>query len=190
MEVAEEYRRQAALLIRAIPLVAKETSFALKGGTAINLFLRDLPRLSVDIDLTYLSIADRGRDRTKGVCRLRPQPQPPHGRSPGSSASGCRAGIRARLCRNDGPTRHARRVVLDELYKTREEFIADLVGRMPGEHRKFLLSFEEGEPEWGLLDVPHAEQLPAIQWRLHNLAKIDKTKRDQLAEELRKALQL
>jgi hypothetical protein len=84
----------------------------------------------------------------------------------------------------------AQPVTLDELYKTREEFIADLVGRMPGEHRKFLLSFEKGEPEWGLLDVPHAEQLPAIQWRLHNLAKIDKTKRDQLAEELRKALQL
>ena len=33
--------------------------FALKGGTAINLFYRDLPRLSVDIDLTYLPIKDR-----------------------------------------------------------------------------------------------------------------------------------
>jgi predicted nucleotidyltransferase component of viral defense system len=33
--------------------VAAETCFALKGGTAINLFVRDMPRLSVDIDLTY-----------------------------------------------------------------------------------------------------------------------------------------
>ncbi|MGA2435406.1 MAG: nucleotidyl transferase AbiEii/AbiGii toxin family protein, partial [Bryobacteraceae bacterium] len=59
MPVAELYRRQAALLIRAIPLVATETCFALKGGTAINLFVRDMPRLSVDIDLTYLPIAGR-----------------------------------------------------------------------------------------------------------------------------------
>ena len=60
MPASELYRRQAALLIRTIPLVAAETCFALKGGTAINLFVRDMPRLSVDIDLTYLPIADRG----------------------------------------------------------------------------------------------------------------------------------
>jgi Nucleotidyl transferase AbiEii toxin, Type IV TA system len=39
--------------------VAEEGCFALKGGTAINLFVRDLPRLSVDIDLTYLPVAGR-----------------------------------------------------------------------------------------------------------------------------------
>ncbi len=59
MPAAELYRRQAALLVRALPLVAVETCFALKGGTAINLFVRDMPRLSVDIDLTYLPVADR-----------------------------------------------------------------------------------------------------------------------------------
>ncbi len=59
MAVSEQYRRQAVLLVRTIPLVAEETCFALKGGTAINLFVRDMPRLSVDIDLTYLPIADR-----------------------------------------------------------------------------------------------------------------------------------
>jgi hypothetical protein len=42
------------LLVELLPLVARESCFALKGGTAINLFVRDLPRLSVDIDLTYL----------------------------------------------------------------------------------------------------------------------------------------
>ena len=45
---------QVDLLLEVLPLVSKEKSFALKGGTAINLFVRDLPRLSVDIDLTYL----------------------------------------------------------------------------------------------------------------------------------------
>ena len=42
-----------------LPFVAKETCFALKGGTAINLFIRDMPRLSVDIDLAYVPIQDR-----------------------------------------------------------------------------------------------------------------------------------
>jgi len=45
--------RQAELLLRVLPSVNEEEVFALKGGTAINFFFRDLPRLSVDIDLTY-----------------------------------------------------------------------------------------------------------------------------------------
>jgi hypothetical protein len=59
MAFAEIYKRQVVLLIRVLPLVTEEACFALKGGTAINLFVRDLPRLSVDIDLTYLPVAPR-----------------------------------------------------------------------------------------------------------------------------------
>lgn len=59
MAFSEIYSRQVTLLVQTLPLVAKESCFGLKGGTAINLFLRDLPRLSVDIDLTYLPIAPR-----------------------------------------------------------------------------------------------------------------------------------
>lgn len=55
----ESYAAQVALLVRILPHVGDEPIFALKGGTAINLFYRDLPRLSVDIDLTYLPIKDR-----------------------------------------------------------------------------------------------------------------------------------
>lgn len=55
----ERYAAQVALLVRMLPEIAEEESFALKGGTAINLFIRDLPRLSVDIDLTYLPVAER-----------------------------------------------------------------------------------------------------------------------------------
>ncbi len=55
----EIYRRQVALLLNVLPEVAKEEIFALHGGTAINLFVRNMPRLSVDIDLTYLPIEDR-----------------------------------------------------------------------------------------------------------------------------------
>lgn len=53
------YYKQVQLLIRVLPLVATETCFALKGGTAINLFIRDMPRLSVDIDLVYLPMHER-----------------------------------------------------------------------------------------------------------------------------------
>jgi len=53
------YREQVTLLLRILPIIAREEAFALKGGTAINLFVRDLPRLSVDIDLTYLPLGDR-----------------------------------------------------------------------------------------------------------------------------------
>jgi Nucleotidyl transferase AbiEii toxin, Type IV TA system len=59
MPLLDRYRQQVALLIRTLPFVAKEPDFALKGGTAINLFVRDMPRLSVDIDLTYLPVQDR-----------------------------------------------------------------------------------------------------------------------------------
>lgn len=59
MAFSEQYRRQVALLLRVLPYVAAEDCFALKGGTAINLFVRDLPRLSVDIDLVYLPVAPR-----------------------------------------------------------------------------------------------------------------------------------
>ncbi|HEY3332964.1 MAG TPA: nucleotidyl transferase AbiEii/AbiGii toxin family protein [Capsulimonadaceae bacterium] len=53
------YYRQVQLLIRVLRIVSTETCFALKGGTAINLFVRDLPRLSVDIDLVFLPLEER-----------------------------------------------------------------------------------------------------------------------------------
>ena len=59
MDRNSPYYRQVQLLVRLLPIVATESCFALKGGTAINLFIRDLPRLSVDIDLVYLLLDDR-----------------------------------------------------------------------------------------------------------------------------------
>ena len=55
----DAYRAQVDLLIRCLPAVAQVSEFAVKGGTAINLFHRDMPRLSVDIDLTFLPVTDR-----------------------------------------------------------------------------------------------------------------------------------
>lgn len=59
MPFRDQYQAQVRLLMRLLPIVAREACFALKGGTAINLFVRNLPRLSVDIDLMYLPVHDR-----------------------------------------------------------------------------------------------------------------------------------
>ena len=53
------YAQKVELLLRLIPIVMEEYVFAIHGGTAINLFLKDLPRYSIDIDLTYIPLADR-----------------------------------------------------------------------------------------------------------------------------------
>ena len=59
--MTNSFSDQVRLLVEILPHVAKEECFVLKGGTAINLFIRDLPRLSVDIDLAYLPIQGRNQ---------------------------------------------------------------------------------------------------------------------------------
>jgi len=59
LESSNTYYKQVQLLLEVLPLINNESCFALKGGTAINMFVRDMPRLSVDIDLIYLPIEDR-----------------------------------------------------------------------------------------------------------------------------------
>lgn len=83
----EQYMRQVELLVRTLPFIARHNAFALKGGTAINLFYRDMPRLSVDIDLVYLPIEDRettlkGIDATLERIREDLQPQSPRCHGP------------------------------------------------------------------------------------------------------------
>ena len=53
------FYQQADLFISLLPYMTKDTGFALHGGTAINFFVRDMPRISVDIDLTYLHVSSR-----------------------------------------------------------------------------------------------------------------------------------
>jgi hypothetical protein len=289
MPTAELYRRQAALLVKAIPLVATETCFALKGGTAVNLFVRDMPRLSVDIDLTYLPIADRRAslkeidaamrriaDRIgRGIPGARVNPSTLSGENfvaklivqadgvqikievtpvlRGSARTEDRFGfaeiqvvsfpdlyagkIVAALDRqhprdlfdvrdllaNEGINDDLRKafivyllshnrpmaevlapirldisaefargfagmtetlVTLDELLQAREDVITGIVGNMPAEHRRFLISIKRGEPDWALLNLPGAEALPAVRWRLKNLARLNATKRAALLARL------
>ena len=306
MPADEHYRRQVALLVRTLPLVAQEKCFALKGGTAINLFVRDMPRLSVDIDLTYLPVADhedslrdidaamhkiadsieaslpstrvhkstlQSEEAVKAVNKLvvrddrvqikvevtpvlRGCVYAPEEKAV-SDAVEEQFGFAAiqvvsfadlyagklvaaldrqhprdlfdvqDLLSNEGidePLRNAfivylishnrpmaevlaptRRdisdefargfvglaevpVTLDALVQTREALIAEIVGRMPDAHRRFLLSFKKGEPDWSLLDVPHAKTLPAVRWKLENLSRMEAQRRAKLTAQLEEVL--
>lgn len=295
MPIADGYRKQVELLIRTVPFVAAETEFALKGGTAINLFLRDMPRLSVDIDLTYVPIADRatslaaidagmkriGDAITKGIIaaqvnasqpgeenyttklivraddaqikievtpvlrgcvyepamkRVSPGVEDQFGfaEMPVLNFADLYAGkIMAALDRqhprdlfdvrdllaNEGIDDMLRKafiiyllshnrpmsevlapqrrdisaeyrrgfegmveqpVSLDELLKAREDLIADIVGKMPEQHKHFLVSVKRGEPDWSFLDLPGAKNLPTVRWKLENLAKLSAEKRSKL----------
>jgi predicted nucleotidyltransferase component of viral defense system len=300
MPFSESYRKQVALLIRVIPIVAEETCFALKGGTAINLFVRDTPRLSVDIDLTYLPVqsyaeslaaidAAMGRIATQVKAKIakstvaegqpgsrthllvradgattkidvtpvlrgtihdtetktvteKVEQQFGFAEIPVLSFADLYAGkIVAALDRqhprdffdtrdlyeNEGVDdalrsafivyleSHARPVhevltarrkdmtldykrdfigmteeaiTLKELVEEREILITDIVGNMPGDHKKFLLSFERGEPDWKLIGLPKAAELPAIKWRQQNLDSLPKERRAELVASLEKVL--
>ena len=55
-----DYVDTVRLLLAIAPTVFASGRFAMKGGTALNLFVQDMPRLSVDIDVVYV---DHGSDR-------------------------------------------------------------------------------------------------------------------------------
>jgi predicted nucleotidyltransferase component of viral defense system len=301
MAFAEIYKRQVALLIRVLPLVTEEACFALKGGTAINLFVRDMPRLSVDIDLTYLPVAPRPQSladinaamkrvaggikaalpdaqiteastentvvkltvRSRGVqikievtpvlrgcvfepemISVKPAVQEEFGFAEARivSFADLYAGkIVAALDRqhprdlfdvrdllaNEGISDDLRQafvvyllshdrpmsevlaptliniesafkhgfsgmtrdpVELADLLAARKSLIDSVVGGMSPDHRKFLVSFERGKPNWDLLGLPNAADLPAVRWRQQNLDKLPANKRALLVARLEKVL--
>jgi hypothetical protein len=69
-------------------------------------------------------------------------------------------------------------VPLEELLATRETLIADIVGKMPNDHRRFLVSFEREKPDWTLLGLPGAAALPAIKRRQQKLSKLTAEQRN------------
>lgn len=62
----KRYFETVQLLLDVAPLIFRGGDFAMKGGTAINLFHRDMPRLSVDIDVVYIH-GDRVREEALGA---------------------------------------------------------------------------------------------------------------------------
>lgn len=79
-------------------------------------------------------------------------------------------------------------VALEALLEAREALIAAIVGEMPEAHRRFLVSFERGVPEWPLLGVLAAQELPAVRWRQQNLDRLSPSDRAKLVAELERLL--
>lgn len=306
MPFKDQYRKQVALLVRILPFIAKEDCFALKGGTAINLFYRNMPRLSVDIDLTYLPVQSRqdslamiegalkriaemagsgspAEDITEGTPNKEGAVTKLFARGNGVQVEievtpvlrGCVFAPERRIVSpiveeifgfaemqvvsfadlyggkivaaldrqhprdlfdmrdlliNEGINDDLRRafivylishnrpmhevitarrkdisqeyernfagmtnepVALEELLAAREATIEAVIGNMPDNHRKFLISFERDDPLWpllGLENIRNIAELPAIRWRQQNLDKLDKKVRSALVTELERVL--
>jgi hypothetical protein len=288
-----EYLETARLLIQVAPLVLVDDQFGLKGGTAINLFLRDMPRLSVDLDLVF---TDHTIGRNEAIARInaavrdaadrlrarRLEVYVPGAGSDGETKLMVRSGAaevkveintvmrgtvhRVRrasltplardtlladieipvlasedvyggklvaaldrqhprdlfdvmeLFKHEGITPGIRRsfvvylvshnrpvhevlfpelrdiqmdyernfigmtsqpTELAELLETRDRMINELHAGLDANERRFLLSLVTAQPEWELLGIPHVSELPAVRWKLQNLARLQRERAEQ-----------
>ncbi len=303
MEANNPFTEQARLLVSLLPSVAKQPCFALKGGTAINLFVRDMPRLSVDIDLAYLPLEDRdaslaGIDTALGEITADIERHIPRAEVKASVLKG--TGKRLKLLVRQGDTNvkievsqvlrgsvypaedrqlsaraektfgfarmpvfsfedlyagkicaaldrqhprdlydvywllqhegiderlknafmvylmgHNRPMVellapqpqdivplyrkelegmtyepvgLEQLRETLPRLVCEIHAAMIDADRHFLLALKQGTEDWQNFPMPEAAQLPAIQWKMLNLARMNPVKRRQAAAKLEKAL--
>ena len=82
-------------------------------------------------------------------------------------------------------------VAFDELLAVRERLQAELPAALSPEHRRFLVSLVEAEPNWNVAPCLHLAEMPAIRWKLENLRKLkgsNPTKFRQQSDELKKRL--
>ena len=297
------FSSQVRLLVSVLPFVAKEKCFALKGGTALNLFIRDMPRLSVDIDLAYLPIEEREtslneidaamkRIKTQIISAfisadvsesllpktdkcirltvkhnntqikievtpvLRGSINPPMVKniSPNTEAKYgtvsmqllsfddlyggkiCAALDRQHprdlfdihyLLQNEGMTislkntfmvyllSHPRPIAellaprikniealyekefegmtlepisLETLVQARLDLVKQIHEHLTDEDKAFILSVKSTEPKWKMFAYPEAKNLPAVKWKLHNLSKMQRSKRKEAAKKLESIL--
>ena len=75
----------------------------------------------------------------------------------------------------------------DDFERTREQLVKEIHSKLTEEDRLFLMSFKEGLPDWKLLNVKNAKELPAVRWKLQNIKKI-KLENPQKHEEMLRAL--
>ena len=81
-------------------------------------------------------------------------------------------------------------VPLAALEQAREDLIAGLHAALTMEDRRFLMSVKAGAPDWTLIGLPNAAQLPAVRWRLQNLDLLPADRRQALADRLQEVLEL
>lgn len=74
-------------------------------------------------------------------------------------------------------------VDLPQLLAARERMVHELQSGLDADERRFLLTLVAGRPEWSLLGIAHAEHLPGIRWKLHNLAQLERKSPRKFAEQ-------
>ena len=171
----EHYVDQVRLLLRVPPDIAAEEVFALKGGTAINLFFREMPRLSVDIDLAYLPVDEREkslRDIDETLKRIvaaigKRNPGVEAQRIAGGGNNDTRILVREGAVRVKVETSPVNRGTVCAPVTKRTS--ADIAERLTGDISTFLLRLHDAEPDFDLLGLPDAVNLPAVGWKLLNL---------------------
>ncbi|MBN2037287.1 MAG: hypothetical protein JW768_11140, partial [Chitinispirillaceae bacterium] len=83
-----------------------------------------------------------------------------------------------------------RPVTWEELAATRDRLVSEIQNKLTEDEKNFLVSMKQGEPQWGLLGLPGVERLPALQWKLENIRKMDKAKRAAMLKKLKAALKV
>lgn len=207
----QAYLETVRLLLSVAPVIFQKPGFALKGGTAINLFLRDTPRLSVDLDLVY---PDHQPSRDEALRAIRQHPRDLFDILQLYEHGGLTEGIvECFVCYLAGHNRPVHEVLfankinispafanefegmtkepvsLDELLQIRNELFADLPASLSTDHRQFLTGLVEGKPDWSLLACEHLAAMPAIRWKLTNLERLHRSNPDKFAlqaDELKK----
>ena len=289
------YAQKVEPLLRLLPLVMEEKVFAVHGGTAINLFLKNLPRYSVDIDLTYIPLGDRKQSMEdinfhlksisekarkafpgmhiipnfatcKLLCEYRGKQvkvevnQTKRGIVGGElmhlplcekaqndfqvyciadivpisllyggkiaaalsrqhprdlfdikymtvPLADCREGLIFCLLGSDRPLHESFAPSLidqheamenqfagmtdipfsyEDFEDTRTKLINDVKSLMTEEDKKFLISFESGQPEWDGYEFEYFKNFPSVKWKLLNLKKLTKQNPQKLQKEVDK----
>ena len=78
---------------------------------------------------------------------------------------------------------------METLEQTRERLVQDLPRALTDQHRTFLLSLVQSEPRWDCMPFTHLQELPAIRWKLQNLAKLKGAKRAEQVQGLESCFQ-
>jgi predicted nucleotidyltransferase component of viral defense system len=302
MDQDSVFFRQAELLLRTLPLLHEEADFALKGGTAINFFVRNMPRLSIDIDLTFLPITDRAtaQDRISAMLLQLSKRLQSHGTKVVLKKSGKPEFVRAIIVTKEGVSikiepnfiirgslygvemrelcqaaqdafelsgeaqvlsvpdlyggkicaaldrQHPRdlfdirlllederltdairksfivhlvshdrpmaelldpnfadlkkaftadfegmtliKVSLEELEEARARLVKTVRHSITDKERRFILSVKKGGPDWELIELEGVDRLPAVQWKLLNIRKMDKVGHRQAMRRLEECL--
>jgi hypothetical protein len=80
-------------------------------------------------------------------------------------------------------------LALETLYATRARLIVDVTSNMPLNHRAFLYSFYERQPDWSLLELNNVQSLPAVRWRELNLDRSGEGTSETLLAKLRQVIE-